>query len=744
MRLLGRIDTTSIPIDSGCLRIEAGLSAVRGSTTTRFTKRDIAVAVQLKARFHDPLHSLADQLHLNENTVTLFLASLIGIVGGCGAVGFRTLILLIQSVALGESDNVLEAVIALPWYGKFFIPSIGGMVVGPLIYFLGKETKGHGVPEVMEAVALRGARIRVRVMFLKAFVSAVTIATGGSVGREGPIVQIGSSMGSSFGQLLKVGRERMRVLVACGAAAGIAATFNAPIAGVLFAIEIIIGNYAIATLVPLILSSVMATIVGRWYFGDIPAFVIPRHALDNSLEILPYILLAVLAGFAAVAFTRLLYFIEDLFAGIRMPDWLKTPLVLFLVGLLILLCPQVYGVGYDTITQVLKNETTWYLLLLLVPVKMLATSVTLAAGGSGGIFAPSLFLGAVFGGLFGNAMQYLLPGTVLNPGAYAVVGMSAMVAGTTHAPITAFMVIFEMTGDYKLILPLMLCAILASFVAALLCKDSIYTMKLSRRGVDLSRGMEVTIMQATKVKDVMKPEMVVLKDKTGFNEILQAVINSNESHYYVVDDASTLQGSFSVHDIKEVLSEQALSGLVVAKDLVALSASPSVEMETTLDQCMRKFGTYEIEEMPVVENNKTLKLRGKVSRRDIINVYNREILRQGSLGLKFIQGKLPAAAPTQSYIDLPDDFEIHLLPVSVVLESRTLKDLDIRNNFGVTVVSVNRMSERGERKVIIPCPEEVLQMGDLLVLIGKGEDLNRLKAAFNYNSRSQYLPAAAG
>ena len=221
--------------------------------------------------------SVTDKLHLDENTVILIIASVIGIVGGFGAVGFRVLIEFIQAIAIGGNNNILETVSALPWYHKLLLPSIGGLIIGPLIYYLGKETKGHGVPEVMEAVALRGGKIRSRVMFLKAFVSAVTIGTGGSVGREGPIVQIGSSLGSTFGQWLRVSQDRLKVLVACGAAAGIAATFNAPIAGVMFSVEIILGNYAIATLVPLIMSSVMATIIGRWYFGDIPAFEIPHY-----------------------------------------------------------------------------------------------------------------------------------------------------------------------------------------------------------------------------------------------------------------------------------------------------------------------------------------------------------------------------------------------------------------------------------------------------------------------------------
>jgi len=374
------------------------------------------------------------------------------------------------------------------------------------------------------------------------------------------------------------------------------------------------------------------------------------------------------------------------------------------------------------------------MLLLIVPVKMLATSITLAAGGSGGVFAPSLFLGAVFGGLFGTLMQTLFPGVITSPGAYAVVGMSAMVAGTTHATLTAFMVIFEMTGDYKLILPLMLCSILASFIASVLKKDSIYTMKLTRRGVDLSQGMEVSIMQTTRVQDVMSHDMVVLNESMGFNDLLQKVINSNAAYFYVKDDEGKYQGSFNVHDVKEILNEKSLVGVVVAKDLVPISLSPSIQMDATLAECMRKFSMYEMEELPVVDDKQSNRLIGKIGRRDILNIYNREILRQGSLGLKFIKGKLPETSSRQSYVDLPDGCELNVIPVTESMEERSLQELDIRHSYQVTVVAINRSGERGEREVLIPSPDEKLQRGDMLVVIGQGHALQYLKDAFNLPS----------
>lgn len=679
----------------------------------------------------DLFNKIIEVFHINENTAIIIIASFIGIIGGIGAVGFRTLIETIQNFTIGDHVNILQAVTEMPWYRRLLLPVAGGFIVGPLVYYFGRETKGHGVPEVMEAVALRGGKIRPRVMFLKAFVSAITISTGGSVGREGPIVQIGSSVGSAFGQWLGVSQDKLKILVACGAAAGIAATFNAPIAGVMFSVEIILGNYAIATLVPLIMSSVMATIIGRWYFGDIPAFEIPTYGLASGWEIFPYIILGIMTGVLAVGFVKLLYGLEDLADKMPIKGWIKTPLILFLVGLMVLQFPQVYGVGYDTITQVLKGETVWYLLLMLLPIKMLATSVTLAAGGSGGVFAPSLFLGAVFGGLFGSVMQFFFPDLVVSSGAYAVVGMSAMVAGTTHAPITAFLIIFELTGDYKLILPIMICAILSTFVASLLKKESIYTMKLTRRGVDLSKTAEVSIMQTTKVKDVMDANVIPLNENTGFNDILEKVIHANELCYYVIDDNGRFKGSFNVHDVKEILSEQSLAGLVVAKDLIPISVNPSIEIDADLAQCLKKFSLYDAEEMAVVDNESSGRFIGRIGRKDIMNLYNREILRQGTSGLKFIQSKLAEKPTSQKYVNLPDGFEINLIRVGRSMHTKTMQELDLRRNYGVTVVAINRKNENGEREVIIPDHAASLKVGDKLVVMGRVEDLKRLKEEFD-------------
>ncbi len=309
-----------------------------------------------------------------------------------------------------------------------------------------------------------------------------------------------------------------------------------------------------------------------------------------------------------------------------------------------------------------------------------------------------------------------------------------MVAGTTHAPITAFLIIFELTNDYKLILPIMICAILATFVASLLKKDSIYTMKLTRRGVDLTKTAEVSVMQTTTVQNVMDSHVVPLNENTGFNEILEKVIRADELCYYVIDNTGKFQGSFNVHDVKEILNEQTLAGLVVAKDLIPISVNPSIEINANLAQCLKKFSLYDAEEMAVVDSEATEKFIGRIGRKDIMNLYNREILRQGTSGLKFIQSKLADKPNAQKYVNLPDGFEISLIRVSSAIYMKTLQELDLRKKYSATVVAINRRTENGEWGVIVPDYLSSLKIGDKLVVMGRAEDLQRMKTDFDRNS----------
>ncbi|MBU2468764.1 MAG: chloride channel protein, partial [Proteobacteria bacterium] len=429
------------------------------------------------------LRKFKQNLWTTEQGVLIILGVVVGVLGGYGAVGFRLLINFLRTLAYGGDGDFLAVLAGLPWWWLLLIPAAGGLVVGPMIYFLAREAKGHGVPEVMEAVTLHGGLIRKRVVIVKSLASAISIAVGGSVGREGPIVQIGSAIGSAVGQVLRVSAGRMRILVGCGAAAGIAATFNAPVAGMMFAMEIILGDFAVATFSPIVISAVMATAISRFYLGDFPAFVVPAYQLVSAWELLLYAGLGLAAGAVGAAFSAVLYKTEDLVDAIRIPEYLKTPLAGLALGAMGLGFPWVLGVGYEGIELALHHQLAWWLMLIIVAAKILATSLTIAGGMSGGIFAPSLVIGAMLGGAMGGLAHELWPGLTAGPGAYAIVGMAAVVAGATHGPITAFLILFEMTGGYQIILPLMIGCTLATLVAQQINRESIYTRKLIRRGV---------------------------------------------------------------------------------------------------------------------------------------------------------------------------------------------------------------------------------------------------------------------
>ena len=431
--------------------------------------RSRSVLLHLQDFFTNRLY----RMQLPEHTFMVLIAIIIGIVGGFGAIFFRFAIRFFQGTFYGTWHYSLEYVLKLPWYVKLFAPAIGGLIIGPIVYYFAREAKGHGVPEVMESIVLRGGAIRPRVMIAKITASAICIGSGGSVGREGPIVQIGSAIGSIFGQVLRVTGSHLRTLVACGTAAGIAATFNAPIAGALFAMEVILSDFGFSQFSPIVVSSVAATVVSRHFLGDFPAFVIPHYELVSVFELIPYGILGILSAFVALVFINLLYKTEDLFDTIPIPGFLKPAIGGLAIGAIGIYFPHIFGVGYNTITLALEARLAWYFLLFLVFLKLVATSITIGSGGSGGVFAPSLFLGASLGGLVGTAVHTLIPLHTASSGAYALVGMGAVAAGAMHAPITSILIVFELTNDYRIILPLMTACIISVLITTKLKKDSI-------------------------------------------------------------------------------------------------------------------------------------------------------------------------------------------------------------------------------------------------------------------------------
>lgn len=577
----------------------------------------------------EKLNIAATLLRQYRHVMMPLLGIAVGLLGGLGAVIFRHLISGFQWLIYFDTGDLAHVVPTLQWWHVLLGPAIGGAIVGPMVYFLAREAKGHGVPEVMNAVAMEGGIIRKRVVFIKCLASAMCIGSGGSVGREGPIVQIGSAIGSSLGQILRVTDDEMRVLVGCGAAAGIAATFNAPMAGAIFALEVILADFALSTFTPIILSSVVATVISRSFLGNFPAFQVPKYQLESPVELGFYLVLGLLAGCVAVAFTTILYKSEDTWDALKMPEYVKATVGGLMIGAMGLYFPQVMGVGYAAIDTALLNHELWMMLLLLAPLKILATSITIGSGGSGGIFAPSLFMGAMAGGAFGWGVNALFPEITAQPGAYALVGMGAVVAGTTHAPIQAFLILFELTQDYRIILPLMICCVISTVVARTLKKESIYTLKLLRRGIDIQEGRDVNLLKRLRVGDYMTPRPETILQRTPLRNLIRVLPYSQHTSFPVTDEGGNLVGMLSLKDFREVVFEESLLDVVIARDLATIPAI-SVTPEDNLADAMSLINDNGVERLPVIgASENPLRVIGILSQRDVISAYNQALEARG-------------------------------------------------------------------------------------------------------------------
>jgi len=453
---------------------------------------------------------------LRESRVGLFpIALIVGAGAGLGAVAFRYLIYFFTWLATGSSQFGQQGRVGsthLPWLGLAFfvvIPAIGGLIYGPLIYRYAREARGHGVPEVMLAVAENGGRIRPQVSVVKALASALCIGTGGSVGREGPIVQIGSALASTFGQWVRVPENRMRILVACGAGAGISATFNAPITGVFFGVEIILREFSVDALFTVMLSAMVADVVALQFLPNQPFLHgLPSGiALAHTGDYLLVAVLAVVAGLIGLAFAKVVYKIEDLWdlAWKDRPEWARPAIGGIALGLLLLALPQMYGVGYPVMYLAVGGSYALWFLIVLAAGKILACSMTLGMGGSGGIFAPSLFVGVTSGMAFGEIARHAIGPGAGPPALYAVVAMGAVFTAAARAPLTSVASVVEMSGDYTLTLPVMLAVAIATAVSRGLSYGTIYTTKLLRRGQDIDRTAPWRAFGDLRAGDAMRP-----------------------------------------------------------------------------------------------------------------------------------------------------------------------------------------------------------------------------------------------
>ncbi len=669
--------------------------------------------------------NLLERAQLTEHTFMIIIAIIIGILAGFAAIGIRFLINGISHISFPGGGTILENITSQPWYIILLVPTIGGLIVGPVIHFFAPEAKGHGVPEVMQAILLKGGRIRPRVAAIKAFASAVTIGTGGSVGREGPIIQIGSSIGSTVGQFFKVPSKRLKTLVGCGAAAGIAAAFNAPIAGALFAVEIILMDFAVAQFSPIVISSVMATVISHYYEGNFAAFDVPIYEYASPYELGFYFILGALSAIVSYLFIKLLYYSEDFFDNkLHFPEYLKPVLGGLGIGIIGLTFPEVMGIGYDTINEALQGTMIWNVALVLIFVKIFATSLTLGSGGSGGIFAPSLFMGAMLGFFYGSFVHLLFPDITAGPGAYALVAMGGLVAGTTRAPITAIIIVFELTYDYSIILPLMITCIISTILSSKFSRESIYTLKLLLRGLNIKEGTEISVMESIYVKEVFNKEFDSINVTNNFSKVVNKIISGKGVEFPVLSSSGNIVGIISMNDIKDLLFEkESLSSLLIAGDL----SSSDFEILTIDDNCrtaLDKMSQYKLEGLPVVEALNSKKVIGMIWRKDIQDSYQKEVERREITSNLASSITMKEEERSVHFIEGYSMAEIKPPPSFI---GKSIRDLNIRAVYGVDVLSIKTLVKRGYDVKAIPNPNYVITDEDTLVIAGEIKNINRLK-----------------
>jgi len=567
-----------------------------------------------------------------ENTRLILTAVCIGLMAGVAIIVFR------ESVEFVHEQIFLRL---HDWLGIEkggwrrlllpLIPMTGMVLLIPLSLAFPGKVNGYSFTNFLRRVNLENGVIRFRNIFIKIVSTALTIGTGNSAGVEGPIAVIGGSLGSQVGQRLRVSGQRMKVYIAAGCAGGIAGIFNAPLAGMFFAAEIVLlGTYEISSFAALVIASAMSTVVSRSWYGEVPAFPIPDYHMVNPFVEMPLLtLMAFLIGLLAVLHIRFFYLVRDWFRRLPLHEQVKPILGALIVGTIGIMYPQVMGDGYDYIEHVLAGHGVFSILLALIFLKSIATAITLGSGGAGGVFAPALFIGAVCGGAYGVIVHHLLPGYTATPGAYATIGIAAFLAASTHAPMTAIFLLFEMTGNYLIIIPVMLASIISTITASKFYHDSIDTVDFSREGINIHEGREVAIMKSIRVGKAITEDVDFISETANIDQLLQLFRESRDSFYFpVINHKGLMVGVVSMQDVKTILHDQEqrvcfLVGAICTRDVIMLTP------DDNLYDAIQLFDVKGIDEIPVVESLEEPWVLGMLKRSDVIAAYNHEILKRG-------------------------------------------------------------------------------------------------------------------
>ncbi len=558
------------------------------------------------------------------NSESVFSNSLAVIVGVLTGIA----IVLYDHALEFSSEIFFEPAYNIHHYYVIFIPAIGGLLVGIISHRFMKK-KRYSIDNVIESATLYGGKMQPRTVFLEVLSSVISLGSGASAGKEAPVVLAGAGIGSTFAQMLKMRGNRLKILLGCGASGGIAAAFNAPLAGVVFSVEVILGELEAATLVPIVISAVFATLVSNVIFGVRPIQISYYELVSPLHESILYLVLGLLAGLISVILMRSLYKSRDLFNTLNIHPITKPALGGLFVGFIGYFYPQILGVGYDAINQVLENEITFNILLILLILKIIAFSLSVGSGGSGGAFVPALFTGAMLGGAYGFIANGFFPDITSEPGAYALAGMGAVFTGISRAPLTAILVLFELTRNYSMVLPIMLACVLSNLVSSALHPESIFTESLRRRGFTIRKGKEVDIMESLKVADAMKREVQTISVNKKVEALVSLMQSSRHAGFPVLDPEGKLWGIVTLKDIRDKVKQGELEktiGEIATSNLVV--AYP----DESLNSVLQRLATKDIGRLPVVSRDDNRKILGIITRSDIVKLYDKTVVERMKYG----------------------------------------------------------------------------------------------------------------
>ena len=556
----------------------------------------------------------------------LILAVFIGAAAAGGTIGLRELINLVQKFSFGSaSESIFNVGHTLPAWQILLVPTAGGLLIGLFIYYVMPGRRPQGVAHVIEASALRGGRMSLRGGIGAAIASAASIGVGASVGREGPAVHLGATCGAWLAERLHLTRSLSRALLGCGAAAAVASSFNAPIAGALFAHEVIVGHFALSAFSPIVIASVVGTIVSRAYFGDFPAFSGYEHSLAWVWEFPAVIGLGILSGALAIIFMRTTMIAEDTAKRIPGPQWIRPAIGGFLVGLIALVLPQVMGVGYAATDAALNQSLTLQILLALVIAKTVATAISIGCGFGGGVFTPSLMIGAMLGGAYGILVTQIFPDYSSGAGAYTIIGMGAVAAAVLGAPISTTLIVFELMGDYPLTIAVMVAVVIASVITQQFLGKSFFNWQLERAGLDLKGGFETALLRELHVKTVMSSDSETVPVDMGLVQLRENLQRSKTGELFVLRENGELFGTITLADLADAAFDHDVDNLINAGD-IARGNPPLLDADDdlqTANKVIRDSGEHYI---AVVENHDSMLLVGTLHETDLMLAYNRALM----------------------------------------------------------------------------------------------------------------------